>query len=318
MFPTNRSQRRHPEMYGITFVNDPGDEAAGGGGAGTALLEREDVSGETDGADDGDTSDDADDDEGGDENAVGQADADADADKPLDPKIQAVIDARVAERLHEHETAAQQAAREAAEATAKAESAEKLKNLRTTRDTEIASIPVPGTDYDGNPVVNKLGDYAISKPVLDAIAKHDEQMEEHFGVGFRETQERNMLALLPDTEHEAAQKALDAATDYKAHAEAFGEAYAPHAKAIKEMGLDDLAALSPKANRELKERDAGIAKKARIQGQNDPDGEPDANGTSAGSAKNWDELRAGYGAGSLSDAETAAYYAERAKRDNVE
>lgn len=300
---TNRQMRRHPEMYGITFVNEPNEDPQGGGG-GVGLLERSEGDEPDEGtSDEGDTDDDSGDDEGDEPTAA-----------ELDAETEAVIEARLAERLERQN--AERQAEETAKAEAKAAEDRKaeLKGLLETRNKTISAIQVPYTDDEGNPISRPLADFAIAKPVLDAIDKHDADLEEHFGIVFRETQEANMLALLPADARDSVQKNLDAASDYKSHAEAFGEAYAPHAKAIKSMDLDQLAALSVTATRQLKERELANKKAGRLQGQGDPVDEPAIGGGAPGKNMTYEQMAVGYGAGTLTDAQDQAYLAERAKR----
>lgn len=262
----NRHQRRHPEMYGLTLYA-PDDDTPAGGGSNVAVMDKpaEAEEGETP-----DESASADEDEP-DEAARLAAEADKQPEIKLDPEMQALKDASYQEGLLAGETKREQTDREAAEAKAASDKLEALKNLRTKRNEEIANTPVKHTDADGNEVTSKLSEFAIGQAVLATLVKNDADLEEHFGLGFRETQDANMLALLPADAHDATQKALDEAADYKAHAQAFGEAYAPHAKAIKELELEDLVKLSPKANTQHKAHLAAEKKTWRTYYQDHPD-----------------------------------------------
>lgn len=266
--------RRHPEMFGLTHYapdNDVSSETGGGGA--TAVLDRTDTGAENAGGG-ADTEVDADTGEGAEGADGGKKPLENAEDKPkLDADTQALIDAALAEKEQELESKRQAAAAKAAEDKTAQERIEAIKKLRTTRDEKVMEIGIPGKDEDGNDVIYTLPK-AIKDQLVKVLADHDTDIEEHFGIEFRERQEANMLAAVPEDKRASLQEALDGAGDYKAHAEAFGEAYAPHAKVIKTMGLDELVELSPKAKREHLTALKAAKDEGRKLGQDDPDAEP--------------------------------------------
>lgn len=311
---TNRHMRRHPEFYGITFVNDHDDDEAGGGGSNVAVLDREDAD-ESDDSD-GDTDDDGDesdpDADGGDKSR----DTNADNGKVLDDETEALFQARLAEdRQNRDREAAAEREREDEEQAQQAHT-QKLASLYSDSEKALTGI------LDGIGVEIEGQVYRLDKPTRDAILKNLTDFNDGVGgaadLRHREVLTRNLLALAPEDGRDALAKAL-AKPDmsYGDFLKAGAEALAKNTNAVKAMGLDELIELSPKAKREHIERVKAARAGGRTLGQNDPDADPSLSGQAPAKPLTFEQLQAGYAAGTLTDAQDAEYSRLKAERDKA-
>lgn len=265
----NRQMRRHPEMFGITLYAPEGDEGAGGGGSGTAVLDKP-----ADGLVADDTATGAEGDAKEDSDVAGETKT-GEGEKAKTPVLdedgEKVAAARVAEALeaHKREQATLKEQQDAEDAETAHQDA--LRNHYTTHETKLTealnAINVKVTeDMVGDTL--RL-DQAMSDKLLGVLKAYDADAAKAIGLRLRETLTNQVLATTPEADRAATKKALDAA-ESKDFAKAIGEAYAPRAAALQELDLDGVLGLSAKAKRGYAEAikvakdEAKKAERARI------------------------------------------------------
>ena len=277
-----------------TQTGEDEDEGAAGGGA-----DDSDSSG-TDGEQDGTDGDDSDEDE--DEGGE-------------DPVAKAVEAARVA-ALEEGKTLGRQEAFGEKREQERKETLDEVKNLfpSAMRDSRAAAAKVT-FEVNGEQVT-------LSKEQVDSILA---PFEAH---NLKSLQANEQLALralgdafyarLPEAEHDGFTAAVNG-KQLPDWLDAYAERKALATDAFKSITtVDDLEKVaSPKLKADIARRDAAKYEEGRKKGRKDPSGEPDIGASKAGASTKWDDLRAGYGAGTLTDAQESEYLRQRAEREKA-